>query len=167
MCRNRLAIFLVFLALTGVGSGRVSVAADIMDRVGAGVTYQPYQQLSALSMRFFLLPPLALSFQAGVDTDSGIKSAALGAKLHRVLFQESHMSFFSGAALWILSGRDATGANQAGGQVDALIGAEFFLPGLPNLGFMWEAGVALKVFSTLSLRTFGGLFTTGSVHYYF
>ena len=135
------------------------------DRVGFGMEYFHFDNTAALSLRYFPSNYLSVDFMFGFNTDSLRKSTTLGIKLSRNLNLEENMNFFVAVAGYLLSIRDPLISTQqnTGVEFNGLLGAEFFLPGVPHLGVALEAGLALQSLSTVVFQSVAG----GAIHYYF
>jgi hypothetical protein len=138
-------------------------AKNLDNRLGFGVSYQNFNQSPALSLKFFHDNFIATNFLFGFNTEDN--SYLIGAKSLRNVVMEENMNLFVGIAGYILSNR--TTSLDTGLEFDALLGGEFFLAGLPNLGVGFETGFGLRSLRTTNFRTVGGAFASGSVHYYF
>lgn len=152
--------FLVFLL---VFSSPLALAKNLDNRLGFGVSYQNFNQSPALSLKFFHDNFIATNFLFGFNTEDN--SYLIGAKSLRNVVMEENMNLFIGVAGYVLSNR--TTSLDTGLQFDALLGGEFFLAGLPNLGLTFETGFGLRSLRTTNFRTIGGAFASGSLHYYF
>jgi hypothetical protein len=80
---------------------------------------------------------------------------------------EENLNFFLGTALYMIA--DGTGSTplSAGLELDGLLGMEFFLSGLPNLGLSVETGLALRTIRSVTFSTLGSAFAGAGIHYYF
>ncbi len=105
----------------------------------------------------------ALGFQSGADTSS----FALQGGLRRFIFTEDNMNFYMGGLLSVLS--QSTGlATDSGLELSAVVGGEFFLPGLENLGFSFDTGLAFSNFPLAArIRTVGNSFLNAGIIFYF
>lgn len=141
------------------------VYAKNMDgRLGMGVTSMSFTQSAGMSVKYFHTALQATSFLAGFNTESN--SYQLGIKPTRLIVLEENMNVFLGIGAYLVNDQVA-GVSAAGLQFDAVLGGEFFLPGLPNLGLQFEMGIGLRSQRTTSFRSIGGGFAQGAVHYYF
>lgn len=134
------------------------------DRVGFGVEYFHFENTAALSLRYFPSNYLSADFMFGFNTEGSKKSTTLGLKLSRNLNLEENMNFYVALAAYILSARDAgTNAQITGIEFNGLLGAEFFLPGVPHLGLCLEGGLAFQSMQNVVFQSVAG----ASAHYYF
>jgi hypothetical protein len=161
-----LAVALVGLALAVAAPP--AAAKDLQDRLGFGLDYQSFHDTTAISLRYCPTNYVVADFQFGFNTDDSEKTTTFGVKLYRHLILEENMNFSAGIGGFILSQRDPSSGNtDTGVEFDALLGGEFFLQGLPHLGFQFEAGLALQSVQNVVLRTTGGGFGGAGIHYYF
>lgn len=139
-------------------------AKALEDRIGFGMAYFHFQNTAALSLRYFPNNYLNTNFLFGFNTESSLKTTTLGIKLTRNLNLEENMNFFSALAAYVLSTRDPLNGNQQTGvEFNALLGAEFFLPGVPHLGLLLEAGLGLQSIQNVVFQSVAG----AAAHYYF
>ena len=91
-----------------------------------------------------------------------------GAQLHRNFSIEENLNFFLGIGIYSISdkGGVATNPNSSGVEFDGLIGAEFFLAGLPNLGLQFQTGFGVKTLGKVSVKVLGDGFAGIGIHYY-
>ncbi len=105
--------------------------------------------------------------ESGLDdtatSDNSARGTAIGVRVMRNFIREQNMNIYAGGGAGILSLESKTGYN-----LDAFLGAEFFLQGLPNLGFSSEVGLGtLKVDNISISGTKGGSFLNMGIRYYF
>lgn len=127
-----------------------------------------FNRSAALSLRFHPSRYLAVSALVGFDTEETKNSSLLGAQIHRAFSLEENLNFFLGAGVYALSekGGLASNPNASGVEIDALIGAEFFFPGLGNLGFLFQTGVGMRTLRKTSIKVLGDGFAGVGIHYY-
>lgn len=158
--RNLWMALLLTSSLTAFGN------KDLSHRLGVGFSFANFAGLSALSFRYHPDPSLGLTGSFGAQINSGSHDLSIGLKFTHNAVREENALFFVGAGASIFS-QNSTTSTQNGGQGQLFLGTEIFFDGLPNVGFQWEAGLALRLMSTISLMTTGGAFTNAAVHYYF
>jgi len=139
-------------------------AKSLEDRIGFGMEYFHFENTAALSLRYFPNNYLSADFLFGFNTESSRRTTTLGIKLGRNLNLEENMNFYAALAGYVLSTRDPVAGNQnTGVEFNALLGAEFFLPGVPHLGLMLEAGLALQSMQSVVFESVA----SAAAHYYF
>jgi hypothetical protein len=141
-----------------------SQAKNLDGRFAAGFAYQKFTQDAAISFKIFHNPFLASNYLFSLNTENN--SFLFGGRVLRNVLLEENLNLYLGLAGLILS-QNGTGGTETGLEIDALLGSEFFLAGLPNLGLSFEVGVGLRSIRTTSFRTMGGGFASGGIHYYF
>jgi len=107
--------FLVFFIL---------ISAGYSDQLG-GVLGLP-----SLTVKYFPNAKTGLSAAVGVDTVPGLTQFGLLLKLTRVTFSEENLNFYMGGGLGLVNGSDILLNGAAGFEVMALVGVEYFFPGL-------------------------------------
>jgi len=76
------------------------------------------------------------------------------------------MNFFTGGMLSLIS-QSVVGTTNSGFELGAVVGGEFFLPGLENLGFSFDTGVGVTNVSSVRFRTIGNSFLNAGIIFYF
>lgn len=153
---------LVFLVLGG-GLSQPAEARRMSSRTGFGLTLHPLNSTPAISVRHHLSDHQAAVALLGFDTSSATKVLVVGGKFYQAAHLEENLNFYVGLGGFVLSYL-ASGTTAATGiEVEALFGAEFFLSGLPNLGFQFETGIAMRTPGGVTFSTLLG----GALHYYF
>lgn len=142
-------------------------AKDLASRLGVGyrnslVTFD----LPSMAVFYSPNPDLAVLGSLGVDTqDENSKFALLGG-VRRIIFKEESMNFFMGTTIAMINSEVAT-KKESGFELAGLIGGEFFLHGLENLGFQFETGVGITTVGKTRFRTLGGSFLSAGMAFYF
>lgn len=151
-------ILLLFLLAAHPGPGR-----NLENRWGFGVSLQDFNSLPSLSLRRHFNPHISASFLAGFDTSDKTNASILGGKFMRLVYLEENLNFFMGVGAFFIADRGDTPNTSNGFEFDGLLGAEFFISGLPNLGVLLETGFAVRTVRKVVFRTIAGT----AIHYYF
>lgn len=132
------------------------------------MTIMDFNRSAALSLKYHADRYIDFTGLVGFDTDETRNSMVFGGQLHRNFSIEENLNFFLGLGIYSISdkGGDAAAANSSGLEFDGLLGAEFFLSGIPNLGFQFQTGVGIKTLRKLSVKVLGDGFAGIGVHYY-
>ncbi len=156
-----LAPVLLALALPASAS-----AKDLNGRFGVGAE-QASSGLSTLSFRIGFptgkpTTNIGLGIDAGIDTlsSTGTTDYFGGARLYFGVVAEDNMNLYLGVAAGYAS-TDGVSAIRVGPN----LGAEFFLFGLENLGFLAELQLNVDIGGSLRISTFGA--PAIGFHYYF
>ena len=166
MIRNLIKVA-VLTALTIVILPFAAHAKDMSNRLGIGYKNQFGADVPGVAVQYYPGSDLALSGTLGVDTQSANSRFGAMLKLNKIVFQEDNMNFYMGAGAGLLS-QETTGRTDSGFELMGFGGAEFFLPGLENLGFSFEAGVAVTSLSNgVRFRTFGDSPLRAGMIFYF
>lgn len=157
----RLALIFLFLS-------PLAFSKTLDGRMGAGMTIMDFNRSAALSLKYHATRYIDITGLVGFDTEETKNSTIFGGQIHRNFSIEENMNFFLGLGLYALSekGSTATSANHSGIEADGLLGAEFFLPGLTNLGFQFQTGIGIKTMKKLSVKVLGDSFAGVGIHYY-
>ncbi|MEK7357836.1 MAG: organic solvent tolerance protein [Bdellovibrionota bacterium] len=142
-------------------------AKDLSNRLGIGYKNQFGADVPGVAVQYWPGAELGLSATLGVDTQQTSSRFGAMVKLYRVVFQEDNMNFYMGAGTGLLS-QEVSGRTDSGFELMGFGGSEFFLPGLENLGFSFEVGVAVTSLSNgVRFRTFGDHPLRAGIMFYF
>jgi hypothetical protein len=107
---------------------------------------------------------------AKYEDDRGF-GLTVGGKFHANIVMEQNMNFYGGAGLGLMPVSTEVNDkddNNVGFMAQTFAGFEFFLQGLPNLGFDIEVGLEYVDYDKFQrFGTYGGGFGTFGVRYYF
>lgn len=163
---TKLAFASLLFALT---LAPMAQAKDMSNRLGIGYKNQfgAATDVPGVAVQYYPGADLGVSATLGVDTQQASSRFGFMAKLYRIVFQEDNMNFYMGAGAGLLS-QETTGRTDSGFELMGFGGSEFFLPGLENLGFSFEAGVAVTSLSNgVRFRTFGDHPLRAGIIFYF
>ena len=135
---------------------------DLSKRWGLGIANIGPKQQPTLSVDWNLTQASGFQFDLGMDTTKDDSLLSLAVRFNRSLFIEDHQLYFLYFGGGLLS-QQVDGENDSGYLLEAGPAARFFLPGLPNLGFMLGGGFRLESLGGVRIRTV----VNGGMHYYF
>lgn len=144
-------------------------AKDLTSRLGIGYSNQfgLANDLPSLALRYYPNPDYGIAGAIGVDTQKDSSRFGFGAKILKIVFREDNLNFYTGAGAGIVS-QELAGKNNSGFDLSGFAGAEFFLPGLENLSFSFEAGVGItSISSEVRFRTIGDSPLRAGMIFYF
>jgi hypothetical protein len=119
------------------------------------------RQIPALSAKYGLSKDFHVNGIFGFNTLSPA-GFTLGAKIFKNIFYETYLNFYGAVGLAYLKNE------RSGIEMIGVLGAEFFIPGVDSLGFLFEFGAsASNVTGTFGLKTLGATFLTAGMHFYF
>jgi hypothetical protein len=159
--------FLILFALFLGGTG--AFAKDLNSRLGIGYAdnFGLDRSLPSLAMRYYPNSDYGIMGTLGVDTTKNNSMFGFGAKIVKIIFREDNLNFYTGAGAAIVS-EETAGKNNSGFDLSGVAGAEFFLPGLENLGFSFEAGIGITSISNQTrFRTIGDSPLRAGIIFYF
>jgi hypothetical protein len=166
MRRQVWARVLIFTVIFAAG---LAHAKDLNSRLGIGYTnnFGLDKDLPSLAMRYYPNADYGIMGSLGVDTTKDNSRFGFGAKIVKIIFREDNLNFYTGAGAAIVS-QETSGKNSSGFDISGVAGAEFFLPGLENLGFSFEAGVGITSISNQTrFRTIGDSPLRAGIIFYF
>lgn len=139
---------------------------DLSSRLGIGFRDSFPFSLPSLAMNYYPNPDVGLVSSVGVDTEDQNSKFGLMIGVRKIIFKEDNLNFFAGGNLSILTSETA-GTKKSGYELSGLVGTEFFLSGLENLGLNFETGVAVTNLDKVRFRTLGDhLFRAGMIFYF-
>ena len=157
------------LLMTLIGSlflGISASAKELGNRLGVGYSKNSTLSLPSATAVYFPSSAWAVFGSLGIDSQSSTSSFAAVGGLRKIIFREDNMNFWMGANLGLLS-QTISNSSNSGFDLQALVGGEFFLPGLENLGFNFDTGVAVSSIGSTRFHTLGDNFVDGGVIFYF
>ena len=161
-------IVLALLVLVGAaGFSTKAQAKDLSSRLGVGYR-NSLVTMSLPSVAIFYYPSPDYSFlgSLGVDTEDNNSKFAFAGGVRRVIFKEDNMNFFGGGHVAMVN-QEIAGSKDSGYELAAVVGGEFFLPGLESLGFNFETGMGITTVKKTRFRTLGDSFLNAGIVFYF
>jgi hypothetical protein len=135
--------------------------------VGYSNQFGVSSDLPSIAVRYYPNSNYGLMAALGVDTEDQNSRFGFSAKIMKIVFREDNMNFYTAASAGIVS-RELAGKNDSGFDLSGLVGAEFFLPGLENLGISFEGGVGVtSISSQVRFRTIGDSPLRAGMIFYF
>lgn len=144
-------------------------AKDLATRLGIGYSNQfgLTEDLPSLAVRYYPNGEYGIGAALGVDTEEDNSRFGFLVKIYKLVFKEDNLNFYTGAGGGLVS-REQTNQNDSGFDLSGFVGAEFFLPGLENLGFSFEAGVGVtSIDNEVRFRTIGDHPLRAGIIFYF
>lgn len=151
-----------------------AMAKDLAQRLGLGFNSQIglAERLDSVSVRYWLNKDMGIQgdfafLNFSPEHGSSRTSSGVGGKFFYNLIEEANMNFYIGGGLNVFTQPDPVDT-ETGFGIYALSGIEFFLQGLPNLGFDLELDLGVRY-----LHDYGTAFgisadsINAGFHYYF
>lgn len=159
----------VVLGLSVIVVSSVSSAKDLNHRLGVGYKNQLSNEVPSVGIQYYPVQDLAVGLAVGVESAPDTSKFGALASLRRIIFPEDNLNFYMGGGVAAISQKLGKNQNNDSGfEILGLLGAEFFLPGLENLGFLFEAGVGVvSLPSGVTFRTFGDSPLKAGMFFYF
>jgi hypothetical protein len=145
----------IFWALAILISAYNCNAKDLTHRLGVGFKNNTSLDLPALAVVYYPSHDLALTGGVGIDSKKDYSSSLIDAGARYIIYPENNLNFYTAAQLAIVSYENPADGRQNGIEAAAVFGVEFFLNGLENLAFTFEAGAALSTAKNSRFRTLG------------
>ena len=157
----------VVFMMSLVTGASLAQAKDLSHRLGVGFKNQFSNDVPGVALQFYPGADLGLSVALGVDTAKDNSKFGAMAKLYRIVFHEDNANFYMGAGAGLIT-TEVSAKSESGFELLGFVGVEFFLPGLENVGFSFEAGPAVtSVSSGVRFRTFGDSPLRAGILFYF
>ena len=144
-------------------------ARNLHGRLGVGfnnqfANYKALNSAPGFSLKYAMTRDVAVQLIVGLSTGTPTNSVT-AIKLYKNVFFENHMNFY-----FQLGGGLVNGNTYSGAELMTALGAEFFIPGVESVGFMFEAGVGMNNLNDTSsfvISTLGASFLEAGMHFYF
>ena len=156
-----MGLFVGVLAFVGTAE-----AKDLTHRLGVGVKNNTSFDLPSLAAVYYPNADLGLTGGIGIDTQKNESKLGLTVGLRRLLFREDNLNFYFGGQAGLINFEVAS-QKESGFELNAVFGAEFFLPGLESLGFSFEGGVGITSVEDTRFRTIADHPFRASMIFYF
>jgi hypothetical protein len=157
---SAMAVIVVLVA------GGVSEAKELSSRLGVGYSNENSINLPSIAAVYYPSSAWGVTGALGIDTANQNSSFVAQGGVRKILFTEENMNFFMGGLLSLIS-QSVNNNTNSGFDLSAIVGGEFFLPGLENLGFTFDTGIGVTNVSSVRFRTLGNSFVTGGIIFYF
>lgn len=141
-------------------------AKELASRLGVGFRNSYAFDLPSLSAHYYPNSEYGLIGALGIDTEDQNSRFVFSGGVRKIVFTEENLNFFMGGVLSVISVETA-GETDSGFELGALVGSEFFLQGLENLGFNLETGLAVTNVKKVRFRTMGDSFLRAGIVFYF
>lgn len=155
---------LASLIVIFIGTG--AHAKDLSSRLGVGYRDAFPIGLPALAMHYYPNSDVGIVGALGVDTAEFNSRFGLLVGVRKIIFKEDNLNFFGGGNFSLLT-VEVAGIKESGYELSGVVGSEFFLSGLDNLGFNVETGVAVTSLGKVRFRTLGDNFLRAGIIFYF
>ena len=143
--------WIIIFALSFTGS--CSFAKDLTHRFGLGLKNNTSENLPSVAASYFPTSDLAFTAGIGTDTKKDNSKFQMHLGIRKIIFQETNLNFYSGGQLGLVNYEDPVLGRQSGAELMAVFGVEFFFQGLENVGFTFEAGMAVASLQEVRFRT--------------
>jgi len=168
MQMSKVKLFTVLLVILLLAAGNVS-AKNLQGRTALGYSSQlSTNDIDSISIKYWPNSRLCIQGLLGVMMSDPLDEIDFGAKLLYNVKEEQNMNVYAGGGAGIANVDPDPGDSDTALFVSGILGVEFFLSGLPNLGFSSELG--LKFYSSDNFDAVGfdaDTFLEAGIHYYF
>lgn len=167
-------ILVSMLTILGMFAASNARAKNLSERLGVGFDSQIglTQRLDAASARYWIDRDMGVQgdfafMNLSPNQGSSQTAFGFGGKFLYNVMEETNMNLYAGGGFYVFT-QPVNGDTKGGFSFGALGGTEFFLQGLPNLGFNLELDLGVKY-----LNQYGTAFgisadsINAGVHYYF
>ena len=148
----------------------ISFSKEMPQRLGVGIKNNTSEELPSLAAIYHINGLTAVTGGIGVDTKKDNSKFQINAGVRHVIFHEQQLHFYAGGQLGLVTFEEPTatgGEKNNGFEANVLMGAEFFLAGLDNVGFSVEGGLGLSSVKDTRIRTFGDSPLRAGIIFYF
>lgn len=142
-------------------------AKPMPQRLGVGIKDNTTESIPSVAVVYNVNNDFSFTGGFGFDTKKDYSSLQVNAGLRHVIFHENNLHFYSGGQFAILNAENPVDGKQNGFDVRFVLGAEFFLTALDNVGFSFEGGFALSSLKETRVRTVAdGPLKAGIIFYF-
>ncbi len=156
----------LFFAIFFLGTDSV-LAKDLTHRFGLGIKNNTSEYLPSVAASYFPVSDLAFTAGLGTDTKKDNAKFQMHLGLRKIIFAETNLNFFSSIQVGLLNYEDPALGRQSGAELMGVVGVEFFFQGLENVGFTFEAGMAVASLRDVRFRTMADDPTRAGILFYF
>ncbi len=157
-----------FLALAIVSLFSSLVAAKEMpQRLGVGIKDNTSESLPSLAVVYHINGLTAVTGGVGVDTKKDYSKFQINAGVRHVIFHENQLHYYAGGQLGLVTFEEPVTGKENGFEANFLMGIEFFLTGLENVGFSFEGGLGLSSVKDTRIRTIADHPLRAGIIFYF
>lgn len=163
--QNKILVLTVVLLFSSF-----SFAKEMPQRLGVGIKNNTSEELPSLAAIYHISGLTAVTGGVGVDTKKNNSKFQINAGIRHVIFHEQQLHFYAGGQLGLVTFEEptTTGADKDNGfEANLLMGAEFFLTGLENVGFSFEGGLGLSSIKDTRIRTISDSPLRAGIMFYF
>ena len=168
MQMSKVRLFTVLLVILLLAAGNVS-AKNLQGRTALGYSSQlSRNDIDSISIKYWPNSRLCIQGLLGVMMSDPLDEIDFGGKVLYNIKQEQNMNVYAGGGVGIANVDPDPGDSDTALFVSGILGVEFFLSGLPNLGFSTELG--LKFYNSDDFDAVGtdaDTFMEAGIHYYF
>lgn len=129
------------------------LAKEMPQRLGVGIKDNTSESLPSLAMVYHINGLTAVTGGAGVDTKKNNSKFQINAGIRHVIFHENQLHYYAGGQLGLVTFEEPVSGKQNGFEANFIMGLEFFLTGLENVGFSFEGGLGLASVKDTRIRT--------------
>lgn len=145
--KSVLKIFAALILIT-----QAVAAKDLASRLGIGIKNNSSEDVPAVSVVYYPNHDFGITGGIGLDTKKDQSKFVVNGGVRKILFKENQLNFYFGGQLGLVN-YEGGGEKQNGFELNAIFGAEFFLPGLESLGFSFEGGAGISSLKDVRFRT--------------
>lgn len=147
--------------------GLSAQAKDLTHRLGIGYKNNTTLDLPSLAAVYYPTATMGLTGGVGVDTKKDYNSFQAMAGVRYIIYPETNLNFYGAGQFALVNFETPVDGKKNGVEVAGLFGVEFFLTGLENLGWTFEAGLSLATAGNSRFRTVGDSpFRAGMIFYF-
>lgn len=142
-----------FFILTVLLMSISAFAKKMPQRLGVGIKNNTTQSIPSLAGVYNVSGDFSLLGGFGFDTQKDYSTLEANFGVRHIIFHEANMHFYTGGQFAMVNVEDPVNGKENGFEVNFIVGVEFFLAGLENLGFSFEGGLGLVSFKETRMRT--------------
>lgn len=142
-------------------------AKEMPQRLGVGIKDNTSESLPSLAGIYHLNGLTAMTGGIGVDTKKDYSKFQINVGVRHVIFHENQLHYYAGGQLGLVTFEEPITGKENGFEANFLMGVEFFLTGLENVGFSVEGGLGLSSVKNTRIRTLADNPMRAGIIFYF
>ncbi|MES2801180.1 MAG: organic solvent tolerance protein [Bdellovibrionota bacterium] len=154
------------VAILSLFSSLVS-AKEMPQRLGVGIKDNTSESLPSIAAVYHINGLTAVTGGIGVDTKKDYSKFQIHAGIRHVIFHETQLHYYAGGQLGLVTFEEPVTGKENGFEANFLMGIEFFLTGLENVGFSLEGGLGLSSVKDTRIRTIADHPLRAGIIFYF
>lgn len=160
-------ILLILTHIAIVICSAQALAKDMTHRLGVGLQNNTSVDIPSVGVVYYSDKKLAFTGSVGIDTQKNAAQTQISGGARSMIFFENNLNAYIGGQVSLINTEDPVNGKANGLEFAGTGGVEFYFPGLENLAFTAEVGLALSTVRNTRIRTIANdPFHAGIIFYF-